>query len=59
MSREQLTQQEKDEIFLDATEAFGEELITEQAFKEQMFRIGMNAKDTEDMVKIYRRKGLP
>ena len=53
MSREQLTQSEKDEIFNDAVDAFNQDLISELDFRITLRRIGYNAKDIEDLVKCY------
>ena len=56
MTHPQLTQEEKDEIFLDLTSAFEQDQITELDFRMGLRRIGFNATDIEDMVKIYRPK---
>lgn len=51
---EQLTQQEKDEIFLDSCDAFLTTVITEEQFRADLARLGYNATEIEDLVKEYR-----
>lgn len=50
----QLTQSEKDEIYLDVCVAFEETVISESEFRGQLARIGYNATDIEDIVRQHR-----
>lgn len=51
---EQLTSEERGEIFLDSCEAFKSGKITEREFRKDMIRCGFNATDIEDLVRQYR-----
>lgn len=46
-----LSQAEKDEMFLDACEAFQTERISEKEFRETLAQLGYNATDIEDLVR--------
>lgn len=49
---EQLTQPERDEIFLDACDAFAKTIIDEKEFIRILVRIGYNASEIEDEVRL-------
>ena len=51
---EQLTQSEKDEIFLDSCDAYVEGKITTEQFRSDLVRCGYNASDIEDLIKEYK-----
>lgn len=56
---EQLTQAEKDEIYLDLCQAFEESVISEANFRRELASIGYNATDIEDVVRQHRRLQSP
>lgn len=51
---EQLSQSEKDEIYLDCCVAFEIGLIPESVFRAELARLGYNATDIEDVVRQHR-----
>jgi Holliday junction resolvasome RuvABC DNA-binding subunit len=54
MWHDQLSQSEKDEMYLDACEAFNIEVISEKEFRETLVQLGYNATDIEEIVKDQR-----
>lgn len=52
-----LSQQEKDEMFLDLCSAFNTETIGEQEFRQSLARLGFNATDIEGYVNEHRPSG--
>lgn len=48
-----LSSADKDEMYLDACEAFNAEQINEREFREQLAKLGYNATDIEDCVKQH------
>lgn len=51
-----LDKSERDEIFLDACQAFTTTVITEKEFRETLARLGYNATDIDDEVKEHAPK---
>lgn len=49
-----MSQSEKDEMYLDACEAFNTEVISDFEFRLTLAKLGYNAKDIEDCVKQHR-----
>jgi hypothetical protein len=54
MNYRQLNQQEKDEVFLDACEAFELSELSEELFRAILGNLGYNATDIEDIVREHR-----
>lgn len=48
-----LSSSEKEEMYLDACEAYNAEQINEQEFRSQLAKLGYNATDIEDCVKQH------
>ena len=48
-----LSSQEKEEMYLDACEAYNSEQIDEFEFRKQLAKLGYNATDIEDCVKQH------
>ncbi len=53
MSRHELTQSEKDEIYLDLCVAFESDVITESEFRKGLASLGYNATDISDIVRQH------
>ena len=49
-----LSQEDKDEMYLDLCAAFNSDTISEQEFRQQLGKLGYNATDIEDCVKQHR-----
>lgn len=47
-----LTQEDKDEIFLDSCDAFHDGIICEQEFRKTLVDLGYNATDVEEEVRL-------
>lgn len=45
-----LSPSERDEMYLDCSEAFNSEIISEQEYREQLAKLGFNATDIEECV---------
>jgi hypothetical protein len=52
-----ISQAEKDEMYLDACEAFNCNIITEREFRDTLGRLGYNATDIEDCVRQHSPDG--